>query len=840
MIGSKIVKFIFSIIVLFILCTPAFSFSGKTHKALTEKALQGSIVSNYLMNNLGMKQSFGSLLFLDQSSIPEPNRIPPDQFEERILSELPDNPCTILDFLKTGAHLEDVPLPRARHHFHAPIANPGVIPPNPNAGLDNKTDHPSLANVINTSTYIWYRLTFDLTGESALKRASGTEDPNWEVEYENYFAWPDTRNYFKKALTEPNSAARNHYLALAFLSLGQTVHLLEDMGVPAHSRNDFINGHYRSVLDFGNPFESWIEDQVKANDGQCPWSGIGPAVFDKLAKYFDANEYAGDYLGDGQTPPEAVWGLAECTNYQFLSLSTVFGCSGVKYQFPHPVKEHTATPAIVEYIIDGNDIRMKLYFNGSNYGVPHLARYSYTYYKKSFWGGDVAVVDSTNTTDDVNVFEDYADITIPRTIDYAMGLANYFFRGRINVEPNWIDPNIVELTITNESNNSGIPQTLKGGTFEIYWDDVNDTRSQIDPAYITFTPEWTSASTLPNDGGLTELIAQFAPPAEKVKKYVVVYNGNISENPADPDLDDPNAIAVYIIPYGYEIIAWGDPDIGDKYGQISNVPDGNHFIDVAAGKRHCLALKSDGSLVAWGYNKYGECNIPAGTDYTAIAAGTNHSLALKSDSSIVVWGRDNLWQITDKPPGKDFVAITAGDYHSLALKFDGTIVGWGGWNDFGECDAPDPSTVYTAIAAGSYHSLALQSDGTVKAWGSNNLGQTRIYDGAGNDHKAVAACANYNLLLREDDMLISWGGGDWLEPDIPRYHYRQPDGTDFVAIAAGWDHILALTADGEILSWDWPVDDFPFDYFSRTVPDGIVFTEDIAGGYKFSLSLKTP
>jgi len=66
------------------------------------------------------------------------------------------------------------------------------------------------------------------------------------------------------------------------------------------------------------------------------------------------------------------------------------------------------------------------------------------------------------------------------------------------------------------------------------------------------------------------------------------------------------------------------------------------------------------------------------------------------------------------------------------------------------------------------------------------------------------------------------------------------DGTDFTAIAAGTDHILALTSDGEILSWYWPNGDFPFDYFSGDVPDGIVFTDDIAAGYQFSLALKAP
>jgi hypothetical protein len=326
------------------LCSIVKGFANKTHKAISEKAVQNSYADLFLKNELGFNQGLGTSLLLDQSVIPEPERIPTAQFETRITPELPSNPCSILDFLKAGANLEDVPLPRARHHFHIPIANPGVIPPNPNSGLDNKTDHPNWAGIVNWYTRRQYKLNFDLTGASAQQRALGIEGAEWETEYQNYFAWPDTRDYFKKALTEPNSAERNHYLALTFLSLGQTAHLLEDMGVPAHTRNDFVYGHMKSTgpqfwKDWGNPFEDWVEKQVKQNDGQSPWLGSEPAVFDKLAKYFDANEYDGDYL-NGSLPPE-TWGLSEFTNYQFLSTSTMFGCTGTKYQFPHLGKPNT-------------------------------------------------------------------------------------------------------------------------------------------------------------------------------------------------------------------------------------------------------------------------------------------------------------------------------------------------------------------------------------------------------------------------------------------------------------------------------------------------------------------
>jgi hypothetical protein len=54
------------------------------------------------------------------------------------------------------------------------------------------------------------------------------------------------------------------------------------------------------------------------------------------------------------------------------------------------------------------------------------------------------------------------------------------------------------------------------------------------------------------------------------------------------------------------------------------------FKAIAASYYHSLGLKTDGSIVAWGYNGCGECTVPEpNTGFVAIAAGDSHSLGLK-------------------------------------------------------------------------------------------------------------------------------------------------------------------------------------------------------------------
>jgi len=238
------------------------------------------------------------------------------------------------------------------------------------------------------------------------------------------------------------------------------------------------------------------------------------------------------------------------------------------------------------------------------------------------------------------------------------------------------------------------------------------------------------------------------------------------------------------------VVAWGRNDFGQ-----ANVPEGlSDVIAIAAGYYHSLALKSDGTVVAWGYNGHGQTNVPEGlSDVKAIAAGGYHSIALKSDGTVVAWGSYYYVGKKELPTGMSGVAaIAAGFDHSLVLKSDHTVEARG-YYYYGQTNVPAGLSGVEAISAGYIHSLALKSDGTVVAWGTYHYGEGDITELSG--VKAIVAGYLYSLALKTDGTVVAWGLNNSGQSEVPTGL------SDVVAISAGREHSLALKADGTVVGW---------------------------------------
>lgn len=249
----------------------------------------------------------------------------------------------------------------------------------------------------------------------------------------------------------------------------------------------------------------------------------------------------------------------------------------------------------------------------------------------------------------------------------------------------------------------------------------------------------------------------------------------------------------------------GDGTSTDRSTPIA-VPGLSSMVAVSAGgdqlEAHSVALKSDGTVWAWGSNLYGGLGNGGTTNTTApvqaigltnviaIAAGGWHTVALKKDSTVWTWGWNVDGQLGDgtttdrtvaaKVNGlSDVVAIAAGTYHVLALKADGTVWAWGD-NVSGQIgngtttDRTTPMQVsgltdVVKIATGRFFSLAIKSDGSVWTWGENLYGQ--LGDGTTSDRNVpvqvsgftaaipaiVATGAFHCTVVKNDGTVWAWG-----------------------------------------------------------------------------------
>jgi len=167
------------------------------------------------------------------------------------------------------------------------------------------------------------------------------------------------------------------------------------------------------------------------------------------------------------------------------------------------------------------------------------------------------------------------------------------------------------------------------------------------------------------------------------------------------------------------VIGWGN---GFPSGVTNPPPSLSNVVAIATEQNvsefaENVALRRDGSLVGWTVvSQFTNSasyltNLPSGlTNVIAVAAGGQHFLALKDNGTVVAWGDNGSGQ-TNVPPGlSNIVAVAGGGSFSLALRQDGTVIGWGDTN-YNETSIPAGLSNVIGIAGAGNNALALIGSG---------------------------------------------------------------------------------------------------------------------------------
>jgi len=203
---------------------------------------------------------------------------------------------------------------------------------------------------------------------------------------------------------------------------------------------------------------------------------------------------------------------------------------------------------------------------------------------------------------------------------------------------------------------------------------------------------------------------------------------------------------------------------------------------------HTIGLHADGTVYTWGKNLHGQLgdnttesrSIPVkvlkgaypGTTYLgddsnnriiAVAGGGAHSIALATDGTVYTWGKNMYGRLGDNTTSNRStpVKVLKGDYSGTTYLGD------------------DSNNRIIAVAGGVTHSIALVVDGTVYTWGSNGIGQL-------GDNTTTNRSTPVKVLKG------AYSGTTYLGDD---------SNNKIIAVALGWDHSIALAADGTVYTW---------------------------------------
>ena len=278
---------------------------------------------------------------------------------------------------------------------------------------------------------------------------------------------------------------------------------------------------------------------------------------------------------------------------------------------------------------------------------------------------------------------------------------------------------------------------------------------------------------------------------------------------------------------------------------------------LAGGYRNANAIKTDGTLWAWGQDGYGQLgrNLGSGnissptqvgtdTDWDNVHRGYEYGIYTKTDGTLWVSGRGNNGQLGQgnrtsysspiQIPGtwKQNARIGSGKQFVLAVKEDGALWSWGyqnqgqlGLNQGIHISSPTQvgtDTTWSHCVGGSAADLGgvIKTDGTLWLWGRNYMGMLGQNQASGNIYRSSptqvpgttwSQCAlrdAFGVATKTDGTLWAWGNNQWgmLGQNQPVNNRRSSPtqiGTDTTwnGCDTGWRSFYASKTDGTLWGW---------------------------------------
>ena len=278
------------------------------------------------------------------------------------------------------------------------------------------------------------------------------------------------------------------------------------------------------------------------------------------------------------------------------------------------------------------------------------------------------------------------------------------------------------------------------------------------------------------------------------------------------------------------------------------------YTQLTAGTQHSCALDSDGVVVCWGSNEYGQLAVPPDERMTEIEAGGFHTCGLRTNESAVCWGHKfdipeelgEEFRASYSPPfppesesfvsivvngdtcglqeeggvlcwriggeqysifeEEEIVAISSGEgFEICGLRQDGRVICRG----LGVVSPPDGKQ-FVEISTGFVHACGLYSDGAIECWGDDLAGQLSPPENM--QFSSLATGSLHSCALRTDGTALCWGYDlERLEETYTplfqtaksrgEHRLPLPDNERFTEITAGFGHACGVRQDGGISCW---------------------------------------